>query len=197
MHNDATLWKLIDGELPADEARALKDAAATDEALRRRIDEMRAMKDGILAGAPEPPPDFANRTVARVRASTGRVVHLETRLRRMTWMAAAASIFAVVAIGILTIGPLRAESPDLTRVDPVKRRLGDFVRKFPGLTTTQQRQIRTILVKLDQKKDGIRNQLDSSRLRQIQKAEDLARTALREVLSDEQRAEFDRGLDRK
>jgi len=192
MYDDTTLWKLVDGELPADDARALERAAADDPALARRLDELRALKRGVLGGAPEPSPGFAEHTVTRVRAEGGRLVRLETRLRRMTRLAVAASVAAVVSVGLLTIAPLRAQGPDASAPDSVRLRLEGFEQRFPDLTTGQKRQIRTILRRLDREKEGIRAQLDARRYRQVREAEEVARSAIRDVLDDGQRHEWDR-----
>jgi anti-sigma factor RsiW len=114
MYDDGTLWKLVDGELPEEESRAIEEAAGSDESLRQRILEMRSLKEGILADAPHPPPDFADRVVGRARRlSASPVVDLDDARRFLRRMLVAATVLAALGLAYLAVEIV----PDLVGID--------------------------------------------------------------------------------
>jgi len=122
--NDATLWKLVDGELPPDEAEAIRAAAAEDPALRRRIEVLEAAKAGILGDAPRPPPDFAARLA--VRAATlapAPVLDLEDARRFLRRALVAAALLAALGLTALAVEVV----PDLFRAPPVSAEPNPFL----------------------------------------------------------------------
>jgi len=124
MYSDSTLWKYLDGELDADTSSALEAAATGDARLGTRIAELRALKQGVLDGAPRPPGEFA-----------ARVADLAVRERPSSWDAEEARRFLrgallaaslLAAVGILALasrlvpdlvgaGRIQAKDPILGR----------------------------------------------------------------------------------
>jgi len=100
MHTDEQLWKLVDGELPAAEAEAVEQAARTDAALQSRIDRMRTIKREVTAGAPAPPPDFADRVVALAARPVFDLAEARRVLRRAL---VAAAILAALGIAYFAV----------------------------------------------------------------------------------------------
>ncbi len=120
MHDDATLWKLLDGELTAAEAEALEAAASADPGLRRRLEELRARKEAVLAGAPRPPPGFAARVAARAAGlAQAPVLDLEDARRLLRRALVAAAVLAAVGLAVFAVEvlptvfaePIHAENP--------------------------------------------------------------------------------------
>ncbi len=110
MHSEQELWKYLDGEMSAAEAESIEAAAQRDEALRQRIDELKAIKEEVLAGAPEPPPGFAERVAAMAAArSEVPVIDLAEARRFLRRMLVAAAILGAVGLAYLFMGWL----PDL------------------------------------------------------------------------------------
>ena len=107
MHSEQELWRYLDGEMGAAEAEAIEAAAQSDEALRGRIDELRTIKTEVLAGAPEPTPDFAAR-VAAMAANAGRslapVLDLDEARRYLKRVLVAAAILGAVGMAYLFLG---------------------------------------------------------------------------------------------
>lgn len=102
MYDDRTLWKRIDGELPEAETRALDSAAARDEALGRRIEELRDLAAAVRGGVPRPPPDFAARTVAlALKGPVAPVLDLHEARRFLRRIAIAAAVLAAVGLAYL------------------------------------------------------------------------------------------------
>jgi len=115
MHDEATLWKLLDRELPPAEAAAIEQEAKDDPALRARIEELRAIKAGTLDGAPQPPPGFADRIAERSRdLQPAPVLDLEDARRFLRRALVAAAVLAAVGLTYLAIEVV----PDLVR-EPV------------------------------------------------------------------------------
>jgi anti-sigma factor RsiW len=116
---DATLWKLLDGELSAAEADAIEAAAAADPGLRRRLEELSAQKQAVLAGAPRPPPGFAARVVAKAaRLAPAPVLDLEDARRLLRRALVAAVVLAAVGLTFFVLEvlptafePIHAENP--------------------------------------------------------------------------------------
>jgi anti-sigma factor RsiW len=119
MYDDATLWKLLDGELPAAEAEAIETAAADDPGLRRRLDELRSVKEAVLAGAPSPSPGFAAGVLARAAGlAPAPVLDLEDARRVLRRALIAAAVLAAVGLVVFAVEvlptvfePIHAENP--------------------------------------------------------------------------------------
>ena len=62
--SDAQLWRFLDGELSEAEATRIERDAAADPALATRLDGLRVIGSGVLAGAPRPPSGFAAKVAA-------------------------------------------------------------------------------------------------------------------------------------
>lgn len=116
MHDDTILWKLLDGELPPSEAAAIEADGARDSALRRRLDDLRTIKESILAGAPRPPAGFAARVAARAAARPPTpVIDLEEARRFLRRALVAAAVLAALGITYvaLRVVPAIFEPPDI------------------------------------------------------------------------------------
>ena len=191
MFDEATLWKLLDRELPPTEAARIEAAARTDPALAERIAHLRAIKDGVLGDAPTPSADFAARVEARAREGTPFQVLAEPPRRSQTWLKVAAVL--LIGLGItnlyVSLRPLRADPPP----DLVQQRLDDYKNALSDapLTALQTRQIRAALVRHD-KEDELIRQPTANQLRDILALEKRSREKIRAVLSNEQRAILDR-----
>ncbi|MHC4548341.1 MAG: hypothetical protein ACYTEZ_06140 [Planctomycetota bacterium] len=124
MHDDATLWKLLDGELPAAEAEAIEAAAATDATLRQRLEQLKTMKRAVLEGAPKPPPNFAARTTARAtRLEPAPVIDLGDARRFLRRALVAAAVLAAVGLTILAVEVVpEVLRPEPMQADPLLRR---------------------------------------------------------------------------
>jgi len=113
MYDDTILWKLVDGELPPAEAEAITAAAEKDPALRRRLAQMRAMRRGVLDGAPTPPPGFADRVVAAaLRRGPAPVLDLADARRFVRRMAIAAAIVGALGLAYLAVEVVPSLFPD-------------------------------------------------------------------------------------
>jgi anti-sigma factor RsiW len=119
MYDDATLWKLLDGELHAGQAEAIEAAAAADPGLRRRLEEFRAQKEAVLAGAPRPSPGFAAKVVARAAGlAPAPVLDLEDARRLLRRALIAALVLAAVGLAVFSVEvlptafePIHADNP--------------------------------------------------------------------------------------
>lgn len=114
MYDDRTIWKRLDGELPAAEAAALDDAAAHDPALGRRMAEFRDVAASARGGVPKPPPDFAARTVARALAGPSTpVLALDEARRFLRQVVVAAAVLAALGLAYLVaeVLPRIVETP--------------------------------------------------------------------------------------
>lgn len=125
MWPDETLWRYLDGELPAAEASALENAALKDPLLRARLDESRALKAAVGDGAPRPPPGFSRR-VAAAAASAPLLAWDAEEARRFLRRALAAAVI-LAALGLLALagryGPeLFGATPVYATDDPILRR---------------------------------------------------------------------------
>jgi anti-sigma factor RsiW len=123
MHDrNATLWKLLDGELPAAEAEAIEAAAAADPGLRRRLEELRALKEGILAGAPRPSPGFAARVAARAAGlAPAPVLDLEDARRLLRRALVAAVVLAAIGLAVFALEVLPAAFEPVHADNPLLR----------------------------------------------------------------------------
>ncbi|MHC4490846.1 MAG: hypothetical protein ACYTDU_04395 [Planctomycetota bacterium] len=109
----------MDGELSAAQAEAIEAAAAADPGLRRRLEELRARKEAVLAGAPRPPPGFAAEVVARAAGlAPAPVLDLEDARRLLRRALVAAVVLAAVGLAIFALEvlptafePIHAENP--------------------------------------------------------------------------------------
>jgi len=120
MYDDRTLWRRLDGELPAAEAEALDTAAARDPALGRRIEELRGIAAAARGGVPKPPPDFAARVVARaVAGPVAPVLALDEARRFLRKVVVAAAVLAALGLFYLVadVLPKIVETPVLA--DPL------------------------------------------------------------------------------
>jgi len=123
-HDDKTLWKLLDGELPEFEAQAITAAAKDDAALRGRIAELRALRQAMRDDAPTPPPGFASRVAAlAARPPKAPLLDLEDANRFLRRLLVAAAILAALGVGYLVAEvvptlfqqPISASPPDPLR----------------------------------------------------------------------------------
>ena len=116
MHSDERLWHFVDGELPPAEAAAIETEAETDDLLRQRIREFRSIKREVLAGAPQPPPDFADR-VAHLAAGRepAPLIDLDEARGLLKRALVAAALAAAVGMGYLAfeILPKMMEPPPI------------------------------------------------------------------------------------
>lgn len=103
-------------------------------------------------------------------------------------LAALALVFVAGAgtgawIGALAAATQGQQSPD--------RRLRDFQRVFPDLSPTQVRQLREIFHDLDEQKKRVR-EITPEQRQQLWALEAASRDRVRQVLTGEQRTEYDR-----
>jgi anti-sigma factor RsiW len=104
MIDDRTLWRHLDGELPAAEAERIESAAARDPGLRRRLAELRGISAAARAGVPGPPPGFAERVVARALASPpAPLLDLEEARRFLRRVVVAAAVLAALGLAYLAV----------------------------------------------------------------------------------------------
>jgi hypothetical protein len=87
------------------------------------------------------------------------------------------------------IGTLLAAPP--RRAAKLERRVQDFRQVF-DLDATQERQLRTVLADYDRKKEQIKATLTPEQLRRIRALEDASRKRIRLILTEAQRAEYDK-----
>lgn len=102
-YDDRTLWKHLDGELPAEESAAIEAAALGDDTLGGRLARMRELGAAVRAGVPKPPAGFAERTAARALAAPAPVLELEEARRFLRRVLVAAAVLAAVGLAYLTI----------------------------------------------------------------------------------------------
>jgi len=87
-------------------------------------------------------------------------------------------------VGTLTAAPrMRAASVD--------RRLGDFTEHF-DLNPSQVRQLRAVLFRYDKAVDEIRSRLTAREMREKLALERASREAIRTILDDSQRTDYDK-----
>ncbi|MHC4223228.1 MAG: hypothetical protein ACYSUN_04490 [Planctomycetota bacterium] len=124
MYNDEQLWKFLDGEASDAEARAIAESAAADPALERRIEQLRAVKREVLAGAPEPPPGFPGRVAALATQGTqASILDMEDARRFLKGALVAAAILAAVGLAFLAFEVLPGwiEPPPISAHNPLLR----------------------------------------------------------------------------
>ncbi len=117
MYDDRTIWRRLDGELPAAEAEALDEAAARDPALKIRMAELRERAAAVRGGVPKPPPDFAARVVDRALAGPeAPVLALDDARRFLQRVVVAAAILGAIGLYYLAtevlpviVTPLQAD----------------------------------------------------------------------------------------
>ena len=102
--SDAQLWRFLDGELSEAEATRIERDAAAEPALAARLDELRAIGSGVLAGAPRPPSGFAAKVAAsaQVRGAAPPAELLEMR-RFARRVLVAAAVLAAVGLAYLAL----------------------------------------------------------------------------------------------
>ena len=105
MHSEQELWKYLDGELEAAQAAAIEQSAREDEALGRRLDEMRILKSEVVAGAPQPPADFPARVaILAARGFPAPVLDIEDARRFLRKTLVAAALLGAVGLAYLAFG---------------------------------------------------------------------------------------------
>jgi hypothetical protein len=109
MFPDEMLWKHVEGDLAPAEAARVEEAAASDAALRLRLDEIRVVREEILGGAPRPPDGFAARVAARAVWRRGAPAFDMDEARRFLRRAlVAASLLAALGVAYLAVEVLPA-----------------------------------------------------------------------------------------
>ena len=124
MYSDEQLWKFVDGEASEAEARAIAESAASDPALELRIEQLRAVKREVLAGAPEPPPGFPGRVAAlAMRRTQASILDLEDARRFLKGALVAAAVLAAVGLAFLAFEVLPGwiEPPPIAADNPLLR----------------------------------------------------------------------------
>jgi hypothetical protein len=120
MYDDRTLWKHLDGALPAAESATIETAAAADPVLLRRLEELRGLSAAMRAGVPRPPAGFADRVVARALAApAAAALDLEEARRFLRRVLVAAAVLAALGLAYLAVDvipkildtPLHADNP--------------------------------------------------------------------------------------
>ena len=101
---DAQLWRFLDGELPEAEAARIEQAATADATLAERLDALREIATGVLAGAPRPPSGFASKVVASAQLRGARPPAELLEMRRFARrVLAAAAILAALGLAYLAV----------------------------------------------------------------------------------------------
>lgn len=124
MYSDEQLWKFLDGDASDTEAQAITEAAAADPALESRLEQLRAQKREILAGAPEPPPGFPQRVAALAgRRTQASILDMEEARRFLKGALVAAAVLAAVGIAFLAFEVLPGwiEPPPISAHNPLLR----------------------------------------------------------------------------
>jgi anti-sigma factor RsiW len=120
MYDDRTIWRRLDGELPAAEAAAMDAAAARDPALGRRMEELREVSAAARRGVPKPPPDFAERLVARALAGPAAPVFpLDEAQRFLRRVVVAAAVLAAIGFAYLVADVLPKIVDTTVSADPL------------------------------------------------------------------------------
>lgn len=123
MHSesDETLWRYVEGELLPDRARDIETREREYPALRKRIDDIRLIKEELLAGAPEPPAGFVQRVTRSAAALPGTPVIRIDEARRFLYRAlVAATILAAVGLALLVFKVLPGNvTPDPLQASPL------------------------------------------------------------------------------
>jgi anti-sigma factor RsiW len=119
MHDDRTLWRRLDGEMPEDEARALDAEAARDRGLASRLAELREISAAARGGVPRPPPDFAARVAARALAGPiAPVLALDEARRFLRRVVVAAAVLAALGAAYLAAEVLPEVIPTRILANP-------------------------------------------------------------------------------
>jgi anti-sigma factor RsiW len=124
MPDDTTLWRFVDGELPPAEAEAVERAAAEDPALQARIDDMRALKRAVLAGAPAPSPGFPENVARLAETARHSALDLEEARRFLKRLALAAAVLAAVGLFAAAVRVLPKVQRPVEAAHPVDALLG-------------------------------------------------------------------------
>jgi anti-sigma factor RsiW len=102
MLSEEMLWKYVEGELAPVQAGEIEELERTDETVRRRLDDIRAVRQEMLAGAPTPPDDFPDRVaLLAARLPKAPVIHLDEVRRFLRKALVAAAILAAVGLAYL------------------------------------------------------------------------------------------------
>ncbi len=117
MLSEEMLWKYVEGELTPAEAGVVEEGEKTDEEVRRRLADIRAIREEMLAGAPQPPDDFPDRVaVLAARLPKAPVIDLDEARRFLKKALVAAAILAAVGLAYLAF----EVAPDWFRPDPMQ-----------------------------------------------------------------------------
>lgn len=188
MHSDERLWKHLDGELSPDESRAIEEEARSDAALAARLAEFRLMKREVLAGAPKPPPGFADSVVAAATRAAP-VVHQLQRMLRRTRLAAAVLAAACLALAVFVLSPEDLQAAPGTWAD--EDRVKEF-REYLDLDEKQVLLLREILGRHDAEIEKKRKRILMERQREFNAIHDRYNSKIREMLTPEQLRRYDR-----
>jgi len=90
-----------------------------------------------------------------------------------------------------------AAAPQTTSPGSVQRRMDDFRSAFPDLTASQMRQLRAVLLRHDDAVDRIQRRLSTEQFQEKLAREAASREEIRGILTDSQRAEYDKLTRRK
>ena len=102
--SEEMLWKYVEGELTPVQAGEIEELEREDESVRRRLDDIRAIRDELLAGAPTPPEGFPERlAVLAERLPRAPVIHLDEARRFLRKALVAASILAALGLAYLAL----------------------------------------------------------------------------------------------
>jgi hypothetical protein len=194
MYDDATLYRHLDRELPAEAADAIEAAARSDAALRTRIETLRARKEAVLAGAPVPAEGFPDRLAALASRPALRLPSLGDHRPASRWLLVAATLLIAVGLANLVVG-LRAAPGDSRSVKSVQEKVDEYAKTY-ALDATQRRKLFDILLDLDREVDRILQPTpEQQRLRN--EAQDRARGVIRGILTPDQQRKYDERTPRK
>jgi len=116
LSSEEMLWKYVEGELTPVQASEIEELESQDEAIRRRLADIRAIRDELLAGAPTPPDGFPERmAVLAERLPKAPVIHLDEARRFLRKALVAASILAALGLTYLAfeVAPDWLEPPPM------------------------------------------------------------------------------------
>jgi hypothetical protein len=112
---------------------------------------------------------------------------------KLLFLATIALTFLAGAGAGAWLGTLRAAAAP-AGIPSIETRMRDWNETFP-LDRSQNRRLRAILLYYDEMSERIRNDLDAERFRRLQDLRRDCREQVREILTGEQRTEYDRRLE--
>jgi anti-sigma factor RsiW len=102
MLSEEMLWKYVEGELAPVQAGEIEELERTDEVVRRRLADIRTIRQEWLADAPQPPDGFPDRVaLLATRLPKAPVIHLDEVRRFLRKALVAAAILAAVGLAYL------------------------------------------------------------------------------------------------